>query len=453
MRSILCQTLLLCVSFLMMGCGAVAQNFTTVNGSNVQNSSGTKLASGSACFRATDANGNPISYRAGGGGSVTSAPVCVAVTTGAFTLSLANTTLTSPVNVCYNAYILDNATKQYVVGSPDINRSRLLGYQCLQPQTTSSWCTAGTCNFDNFTPSLPGLVPTATGPVGATGPACSSDSACVNTSTNQTVSGIKTITGTLDFSSGNITSNTNPIFTGSFNSSNNLTLGGGAIGSGGGDFNTGLGMFSFMSRTTGQQNTAIGYTAGHDLTSAFGNTIIGSQACRHLITGSRNICIGAFAGYLEDQAGSGSTSVSNSMFVGGAGNSEITDVYWNGNYSNSQTIVPITHHGEGAGGTNQAGGDIGFAGGQGTGTGVGGKVIFSTALHSTTGSTKNTLSTRAQINEDGSFQFSPFTFATLPATPVNGMFLYCSDCTIANPTASGGNGAFVKRLNGVWVGN
>ena len=43
-------------------------------------------------------------------------------------------------------------------------------------------------------------------------------------------------------------------------------------------------------------------------------------------------------------------------------------------------------------------------------------------------------------------------FAALGA-PANGTFLYCSDCTIASPCAAAGNGAFAKRLNGVWVCN
>ena len=38
-------------------------------------------------------------------------------------------------------------------------------------------------------------------------------------------------------------------------------------------------------------------------------------------------------------------------------------------------------------------------------------------------------------------------------TPSNGTIIYCSDCTIANPCASGGTGALAKRLNGVWVCN
>ena len=46
-----------------------------------------------------------------------------------------------------------------------------------------------------------------------------------------------------------------------------------------------------------------------------------------------------------------------------------------------------------------------------------------------------------------------YTFSTLPGSPTNGMVLYCNNCTIANPCASGGNGAIAKRLNGVWVCN
>jgi hypothetical protein len=43
-------------------------------------------------------------------------------------------------------------------------------------------------------------------------------------------------------------------------------------------------------------------------------------------------------------------------------------------------------------------------------------------------------------------------FASL-GTPSNGTFKYCNDCTIANPCAGAGSGAFAKRLNGVWVCN
>lgn len=59
-----------------------------------------------------------------------------------------------------------------------------------------------------------------------------------------------------------------------------------------------------------------------------------------------------------------------------------------------------------------------------------------------------TISRRA-ANE---FGLSAVLFAAL-GTPANGTFAYCSDCTIANPCAGGGTGAFAKRLNGVWVCN
>ncbi|MCP5101873.1 MAG: hypothetical protein GY950_00755 [bacterium] len=44
------------------------------------------------------------------------------------------------------------------------------------------------------------------------------------------------------------------------------------------------------------------------------------------------------------------------------------------------------------------------------------------------------------------------TFAALVASP-DGSIMYCTDCTIANPCAGAGTGAFAKRLNGVWVCN
>lgn len=54
----------------------------------------------------------------------------------------------------------------------------------------------------------------------------------------------------------------------------------------------------------------------------------------------------------------------------------------------------------------------------------------------------------------GAGQMSLFAvlFAAL-GTPANGSICYCSDCTIANPCAGSGTGAFAKRLNGVWVCN
>jgi hypothetical protein len=58
------------------------------------------------------------------------------------------------------------------------------------------------------------------------------------------------------------------------------------------------------------------------------------------------------------------------------------------------------------------------------------------------------------VRADGVEFQNGVTFANLPGTPSNGMYLYCSDCTVTsgsdNTATSGGSGAFVVRLNGVW---
>lgn len=55
-------------------------------------------------------------------------------------------------------------------------------------------------------------------------------------------------------------------------------------------------------------------------------------------------------------------------------------------------------------------------------------------------------------NTNGSLRLYTTIFSSL-ASLANGTICFCSDCTIANPCASGGTGAIAKRLNGVWVCN
>jgi hypothetical protein len=52
----------------------------------------------------------------------------------------------------------------------------------------------------------------------------------------------------------------------------------------------------------------------------------------------------------------------------------------------------------------------------------------------------------------GNANGNPYYFAALGAA-TNGSMVYCANCTIANPCATGGTGAIAKRLNGVWVCN
>jgi hypothetical protein len=84
---------------------------------------------------------------------------------------------------------------------------------------------------------------------------------------------------------------------------------------------------------------------------------------------------------------------------------------------------PVIVKGGSATNGNANGGDVTLTGGTPVGSGIAGQILI-------TGRT----------------------FANL-GTPSNGAFAYCSDCTIANPCASGGSGALAKRLNATWVCN
>jgi hypothetical protein len=55
-------------------------------------------------------------------------------------------------------------------------------------------------------------------------------------------------------------------------------------------------------------------------------------------------------------------------------------------------------------------------------------------------------------NDVFAFDNLTFTFATLPTPVGNGSHLYCSNCTQAKPTGSGGGGAFVVYEAGQWNG-
>lgn len=77
----------------------------------------------------------------------------------------------------------------------------------------------------------------------------------------------------------------------------------------------------------------------------------------------------------------------------------------------------------------------------------GAKIAFFTTPNATT-----TITNSWTMDQDGTMLSNGIAFASL-GTPTNGRFVYCTDCTIANPCAGGGTGAFAKRLNSVWVCN
>jgi hypothetical protein len=123
--------------------------YVTVSGSHLTDFGGNLISSATLTFAPVDANGHPLSARinASGGQGITK-PVTVTVASGAFSIVLADTSLTSPVNVCYQVTETD-------VASGDT----YLSYPCVQPAANNSWCTSGACNFDAYGPSVPAIPP------------------------------------------------------------------------------------------------------------------------------------------------------------------------------------------------------------------------------------------------------------------------------------------------------
>jgi Concanavalin A-like lectin/glucanases superfamily len=125
--------------------------FTTVSASRFQDATGTVIANGTMYFTPVDNRGNPISFLAGGaGGTVSSRPVQANVLAGVFSVVLADTTLTSPVNVGYSVSCIDNNSGNELIGP---------GYSCVQP-SGSTW------SFDTYTPNLASQITVQLGPAG-----------------------------------------------------------------------------------------------------------------------------------------------------------------------------------------------------------------------------------------------------------------------------------------------
>jgi len=124
--------------------------FTQVSASALKDPSGALVANATISFYPVNNAGWPISFKAGGGGQVMSMPVTAPVVNGAFTIQLADTTLTTPINVGYSVAVTDNVTGKSLLGA---------GYGCVQPSGT-------TWNFDTYSPNLASLALTQYGPQG-----------------------------------------------------------------------------------------------------------------------------------------------------------------------------------------------------------------------------------------------------------------------------------------------
>jgi hypothetical protein len=115
---------------------ALAQNLTTVSGSNITDINGTKLAAGQVCFLITDQSDTPISVSIGGGGQALKRGYCSTVTAGVVTsFTVPNPSNTSPTGIYYRVTVKDSSTGQEVLRYPLVS------------------FTGATFNFDNYAPT------------------------------------------------------------------------------------------------------------------------------------------------------------------------------------------------------------------------------------------------------------------------------------------------------------
>lgn len=129
--------------------------YTTVSASNLKDATGTAISNATIWFQPADNKGNPISFRSGGAnGPTTDTAVSTSVVDGAFTIVLADTTLTAPQNVGYSVTVTDNVTGKSLLGR---------GYECIQPS-------GPTWSLDTFVPNLTAQLTVIVGGQGPAGP-------------------------------------------------------------------------------------------------------------------------------------------------------------------------------------------------------------------------------------------------------------------------------------------
>lgn len=187
--------------------------------------------------------------------------------------------------------------------------------------------------------------------------------------------------------------------------------------------NMGVGYSALYATTTGSSNVAVGTGTLAADTTGSRNVAIGEDALRQNTTGSRNVAIGMQALYdlnIVDSSNSYNTAIGYNSGRGlttGTQNTLIGANITGLSSSLSNTVIIAD------GGGNQR------------------IVVDSTGKATINGKAVATV-------------FNPgyVTFATLPASPSDGDIVVCSDCTVASPTASGGSGALIVRIGGVWVG-
>ena len=132
----------------------MAAGFTTVFAQHLQDATGTPITNALISFQPVSSLGIPIGFKTGGvNGATCAEAVTTLVTLGAFSLVLADTALTSPVNIGYAVTVIDLLTGDSLLGP---------GYGCIQP-TGTAW------SLDEYQPDLPAQATVQYGPPGAPG--------------------------------------------------------------------------------------------------------------------------------------------------------------------------------------------------------------------------------------------------------------------------------------------
>ena len=164
------------------------------------------------------------------------------------------------------------------------------------------------------------------------------------------------------------------------------------------------------SSSTGVSGVSIGHSSNASLdavsigtssnvTGRYANAI--GRSCT--VSGTWSTSIGAYNIITHNSSaiigGNASSANANELLLG-AGSCSFTSVVM-GNGATNGVPNAVTLNNTNAIGTNIAGADLTIHPSRGTGTGVGGHLVFQTAAAGTTGSTLNTLTTQLELTDDG----------------------------------------------------
>ena len=190
-----------------------------------------------------------------------------------------------------------------------------------------------------------------------------------------------------------------------------------AVAGSGSNRNTAVGDTAARSTTTADRIAVYGFGAGFGSETLVKATAIGASSLNQVTSATDVLFLGHNAGNSIDWGtisdiivmGTNSrlseTGATSEMVIG-AQNNAIADYYYGQGGTSTLPNVDVTHIPSNASGTDiSSTGDHIFAGGRGTGTGVGSHVLIQTADAGSTGASLNALATIAEFTDDSKIGF------------------------------------------------